>query len=489
MKKKVISLFLTICIVLSLSLTVSAMEFSFQATPVQASLVTDQFRDIKNPSWYYDAVSYSCNEAQLFAGTSDTTFSPGGSMTRAMFVKVLGSKIGIDISEYTGSNFTDVKEGLWYSPYVKWASDCGLVYGVSATHFNPNAAITRQDMVVLLYRFAQRTGIDSTYQENALDSFADKANVSPHAQTAMKWAVTHGAISGSDTPVRLHPKKTSTRAQVAQVFYNTRFLLVNNEMTELRPDDTDRDITVISHRGMPTEAPDHSFDGYDRAIEAGSSYIEQDLFLSADGVLVVSHGRDLSEATHGAYHGYIESMNWEDIQKATLWNGENVHSLEEVFARYGDSTNYVIETRLSDKYQFAAEDELLRLIAQYGLEDHVVLQSFYHESLVYLKKQAPHYPTMLLFDDTKSSNKLPENLLSSDAVDSYAFDFAHISEDYIRRIHEKGKKVYVYALDFFLSETLARTNMVRVLNMGVDGFFANHTRLALEIVDQAHGFA
>ena len=475
-----------VCLLFSVLLSVRATDFE---TQFQEPLAANQFQDIKQSSWYYDAVCYSCDEAKLFAGISSTAFSPNTSMTRAMFVTVLGRKCGVDVSEYSGSNFTDVKVGLWYSPYIQWASECGLVTGVDASHFRPNAAITRGDIVMLLYRYAKRTKNDDSYQEDALHFYPDESSIAAHAKTAMKWAVTHGVISGYDNPARLYPGKTSTRAQVAQIFYNTRHLLTGNEMTELRPDYTTRDITVISHRGMPAEAPDHSFSGYDRAISAGSSYIEQDLYMSADGVLVVSHGLDLKEATQGAYTGNIESLNWEDIRKAKLWNGETIHSLKDVFERYQDSTNYVIETRKSSVHKFAAEDELLRLIGEYGLEDHVILQSFYCDSLRYMKKQSPHLSTLLLLDDSNSSNKLPDDLLNNGDVDSYAFDFSHISEKFIGRIHDKGKKVFVYSLDFFASEKLAKTNMIKVMNMGVDGFFTNHTRVAIPLVDQAHGLS
>ena len=78
------------------------------------------FTDVHQGQWFYTAVDYAVNEG-LFSGTSATTFSPNTPMTRAMFVRVLGNKAGVDAADYPGSYFLDVPKGTWYTPYVQWA--------------------------------------------------------------------------------------------------------------------------------------------------------------------------------------------------------------------------------------------------------------------------------------------------------------------------------------------------------------------------------
>jgi len=117
MKKRIISIFLIVCMV-------------FTMVPLGALAAEDySFRDVKKGDWYYDAVRYVCANG-LFTGVSRNSFEPGGTMTRGMFVTVLGRMAGIAPGKYAGvSQFTDVAEDAYYAPYVNWAWQYGITGG------------------------------------------------------------------------------------------------------------------------------------------------------------------------------------------------------------------------------------------------------------------------------------------------------------------------------------------------------------------------
>ena len=206
-----------IATLLSLVLMVSTFTLN-------ASAAAEKFTDVKFGAWYYTAVDYAVGEG-LFSGTSSNTFSPGSAMTRGMFVRVLGNKAKVDPDEYQSGSFSDVQAGIWYAPYVEWAAQNGIVTGTGHGRFSPNQSVTREQIAVILYNYAKYAGCDLTTRAGMLEKFPDGDRVSGYAKYAVEWAVTHNILSGSGG--RLDPKGTATRAQVAQIFYNSRDLLTN----------------------------------------------------------------------------------------------------------------------------------------------------------------------------------------------------------------------------------------------------------------------
>lgn len=180
------------------------------------------FWDVGAGDWFYGAVEY-VDTAGLFDGTGAEAFSPNEAMTRGMFVKVLGCAAGAEPGGESASRFADVPEDAYYAPYVAWAAEVGVVSGTSATTFSPDNSITREDMAVMLYRYAKAYGYDTSYEEEKLEAFPDSGEVAGYAQAAMAWAVTHGALAGSGG--YLEPKGVATRAETAQIFYNGREVL------------------------------------------------------------------------------------------------------------------------------------------------------------------------------------------------------------------------------------------------------------------------
>lgn len=172
------------------------------------------FTDILSNAWYYPYVKEAC-EAKLFSGTSETTFSPDESMSRAMLVSVLYRLAG---KPNCSGNlpFTDVASGTWYTDSVTWAYQNKIISGVDQTTFAPDAPVTREQTVAILYRYAKYKGYD-TSKSTSLSSFSDAGTVSAYAVPAFQWAVAmdviHGVQDGSQ--VNLAPKGSTTRAQAA----------------------------------------------------------------------------------------------------------------------------------------------------------------------------------------------------------------------------------------------------------------------------------
>ena len=176
--------------------------------------IYNDFVDVKQGSWYYNSVrdAVSCG---LFSGMSGTEFEPKTTMTRAMFVTVLGKLGAIDTSSYTETPFTDVKAGKWYAPYVAWAARSAIVAGTGAGTFSPSQSINRQEICLMLYKFAQLE--EKNFKDNPqIDYFKDVSLISSWAKEAVEFCRRKGFISGSDLGF-FEPKANATRAQCATI--------------------------------------------------------------------------------------------------------------------------------------------------------------------------------------------------------------------------------------------------------------------------------
>ena len=169
------------------------------------------FADVSDSCWINEAVRYVW-ENGLMQGTGDATFDPHGIMTRSQFVTTLWRMEGQP--NVGGSDFTDVAAGVWYDQAAAWGVENGIVSGYGDGLFGPGDAITREQMVAMIYRYAQYKGYDLAASGD-LSVFTDRATVADWAQTSMQWMVGHGLIQGSDN--QINPKGNSERCQVAAV--------------------------------------------------------------------------------------------------------------------------------------------------------------------------------------------------------------------------------------------------------------------------------
>ena len=172
------------------------------------------FTDVRESDWFYEDVAFAY-ENGLFAGTSDTTFSPNASMTRAMLVTVL-YRLEDQPAVNGRSGFSDVQYNGYYEDAVTWAADNGIVNGTSASTFSPNANVTREQMAAILYRYAQYKKYN-TAASASLNGFTDHASVSGYAAASLEWAVAEKLVNGNAG--KLMPTGNATRAQVAAILH------------------------------------------------------------------------------------------------------------------------------------------------------------------------------------------------------------------------------------------------------------------------------
>ena len=170
----------------------------------------------ETPGWRYDAITYVTDHGIMNGLSGTGRFAPDEPMTRAMFATVV-YRIAGSPSAYFNSKFPDVPFGNYYSVPISWASDKNIVRGHSNTGlFGTMENVTREDLVTMIYRYAQYKGI-KTNDQKSLENYVDESQVSGYARVAMQWAVAKGIISGRSGTKRLDPKGDATRVECAAI--------------------------------------------------------------------------------------------------------------------------------------------------------------------------------------------------------------------------------------------------------------------------------
>ena len=171
------------------------------------------FLDIRT-HWAKSAIESAVAKG-LFAGTSPTTFHPDQTMNRAMLVTVLYRMEKEPAAEGRGKSFEDVSAGAYYAKAVVWASDKGIVAGYSETQFGPEDTITREQLAVILNRYATYKGYNTSKTAD-LAAFQDADQISEWARVPVQWANVMKLLNGR-TSTTLAPKGSATRAEVAKI--------------------------------------------------------------------------------------------------------------------------------------------------------------------------------------------------------------------------------------------------------------------------------
>lgn len=196
MKRKLISVLMAFTMIFSFGMTAFA-----------------EFSDVTSEDWFNNAVNF-VTEKNYFTGVSQTEFDPNGTMTRGMFVTVLGRLANIDRSEYTRDKFSDVMAEEWYYTYVTWASETGLTSGYPDGNFYPNESVNREQVAVFINRYLKNNAITLNVNPNALERYSDENDVSTWATDGVKL-MRETAIFTGDQYGKFKPQQKATRAEIA----------------------------------------------------------------------------------------------------------------------------------------------------------------------------------------------------------------------------------------------------------------------------------
>lgn len=234
-----------------------------------------------------------------------------------------------------------------------------------------------------------------------------------------------------------------------------------------------RPARVIAHRGASGYAPENTMAAFRTAYDMGADMVELDVYVSADGALVVMHDDTVDRTTDGT--GRIEDMTLAQIQKLDAgvkfdakFTGERVPTLDEVLSWAADKIEVNIEIKGA-----GCEPGIVELVRKYNMADKVIVSSFHHEYLAKIRELAPEIPIGALIDDV-------ENLDAIIAVchpDALHPRYMKLNKKQVKQAHELGLKVNVYTVNDAVT-------MRMMLQMGADGVITNYPDVLAGIVDK-----
>lgn len=178
--------------------------------------VLSPYLDCDPEAWFGVSVDYAAAR-NLMTGTGNGRFSPAATLTRAMFVTILGRMAGVDAGTFGGVSFADVAKGSWYAPYVEWAVKNGITQGMGDGKFAPDQAVTREQMAALIIRYADAAGYSLPDGAAVRGSFRDAGSISGWAYESVDRMRMTGLLSG-DGNGNFNPRNGATRAEAATVF-------------------------------------------------------------------------------------------------------------------------------------------------------------------------------------------------------------------------------------------------------------------------------
>lgn len=189
-----------------------------------------QFTDVAEDAWYHDYV-YDLVYRGVVNGMTATTYEPEGKLTRAQFVKLLACSLADaeTLKTYEGKHPFKDSEGHWAEAYIAWAKDKGIVEGVSATEFDPEAPITREQMATIFGRYALKQGIELPKDAAPAESFPDADKISEYAREFVELMRIAGILNGYEDGT-FRPQNTATRAEAAKLF--SVFLSITDKLAK-----------------------------------------------------------------------------------------------------------------------------------------------------------------------------------------------------------------------------------------------------------------
>lgn len=342
------------------------------------------FADVPADAWYAPAVQ-TCAEQGLFQGTSPTTFSPELSMTRGMFVTVLGRMENIDPTQADASGFMDVPEDAYYAGYVGWAARSGIVAGVSDSVFEPERGISRQEICTIVHRYL--VWKDVSLQTVPSAQFADDAQIAEWAKESVYVCRSAGIVSGVGDN-HFAPNVAARRCEAAQIFKNLLAVLKDALEPEPPVEPEPPLIRYVAHRGYHVQAPENTMPAFAAAAEAGYQFLESDVHFTKDGVAVLCHDSTINATARNADGSKIvgvksiQFMTYEQllqydfgIAAGEAYRGTRIPTFREwiAFCREADVTPYI---ELKSRMTTEQVQTLMQLVEEAGMTDRAVWISF-----------------------------------------------------------------------------------------------------------------
>lgn len=226
--------------------------------------------------------------------------------------------------------------------------------------------------------------------------------------------------------------------------------------------------TVVGHRGDPINAPEETFQSIDMAFSQGANYVELDLHESQDGVLVISHDRNLKRVT--GVDTIVSQNTFAKLSTLKMSNGEPVHSVEQLFQHYQNNPNakFLIETKKTKKGNPQdMEAKLVALIQKYHLQKRIMVHSFSLPSLINMQKLMPEIPRIFIVGSLKRISF--ESFKYADGIN---ISSELVTPTIIKQLHYLHQKVYVWNE---MAENQATWNWL--VNLDVDGVVTNYPAL------------
>lgn len=250
-------------------------------------------------------------------------------------------------------------------------------------------------------------------------------------------------------------------------------------------------VLVLAHRGASHDAPEHTRAAYDKALRDGADFLECDLQLTRDGVLVCVHDTTVDRTTDGT--GRVDAFTLAELQRldAGSWfgatfAGQRVVSLEEQLGCYlkaAPRSRFRLETKAPSEYDGRMEPELVRVLRKHRLlstgdaqRSRVVVQSFELDSLEVMSRLAPDVPRAYLFAAPTDLDVLAGRLPAYVDIAAPAAQFLLANPSFPALVHDRGVEVHAYTVD-------DEPTMEHLLDIGVDGLFTNRPDVLRDVVD------
>lgn len=233
---------------------------------------------------------------------------------------------------------------------------------------------------------------------------------------------------------------------------------------------------IFSHRGSPYNNPDHTYSGYNQAIKDGTQYIEQDVWLSKDGKLYVSHDDNLKKLT--GHNVTISKSTSAELNSVKLRNGENLHELKDVFKRYKKKVHYIIEAKKNAGDNADTEKSLAKEIKANGMQNNVIMQGSSIPGIEAFHKSLKNVPILWLLDSVTERQYTEEIDNAPRYIKFVSIRLNQWTPKLIKLAHKNGFKTNGWVLNTYYD------NYDALNTLKLDSVFTNNTKETAKLINK-----